>query len=91
VFLTATWARTAWKYSHPAHLKAVLLEAGHVAQNLLVAACDLGLAAVPTCAFCEAAAEAALGLDGPERGLVHAVVLGRRATAPAAPGAPEAR
>ncbi|MFT3913534.1 MAG: SagB/ThcOx family dehydrogenase [Anaeromyxobacteraceae bacterium] len=90
VFLEATWARTAWKYAHPAHLRAVLLEAGHVAQNLLVAACDLGLAAVPTCAFSAVLAEAAAGVEGPERGLVHAVVLGTPATARAGPAAPSA-
>ncbi|MFO0582254.1 MAG: nitroreductase family protein [Anaeromyxobacter sp.] len=90
VFLEATWARTAWKYGHPAHLRAVLLEAGHVAQNLLVAACDLGLAAVPTCAFSAVLADAAAGV-GPDRGLVHAVVLGVPATARAAPRGRAAR
>lgn len=81
IFLVATFERTAWKYRHPVAYRVILLEAGHVAQNLLVSACDLGLAATPTCAFADGLAEAVLRVEGPDRGLLHAVVLGPRAEA----------
>jgi SagB-type dehydrogenase family enzyme len=78
VFLAATFSRTAWKYRHPSDYRIVLVEAGHVAQNMLLAACALGLAATPTGAFADGLAEAALGIEeSPDRALVHAVVLGR--------------
>jgi SagB-type dehydrogenase family enzyme len=79
VFLVASFHRTGWKYRSPVAYRVVLLEAGHIAQNLLVAACGLGLAATPTCAFADSLAEVALGVSGPDRGLLHAVVLGRPA------------
>ncbi|MFO0585116.1 MAG: SagB/ThcOx family dehydrogenase [Anaeromyxobacter sp.] len=85
IFLVATYARSSWKYRDPAGYRVVLVEAGHIAQNLLVTACDLGLAATPTGAFSDTVAEAALGTAGPDRGLLHAVVLG---PAPAHPSAP---
>jgi SagB-type dehydrogenase family enzyme len=85
IFLVATFGRTAWKYRHSIAYRVVLLEAGHVAQNLLVAACDLGLAATPTCALSDTLAEVALGLGDPGRAILHAVVLGRRAPPPQPP------
>ncbi len=81
IFLVASFSRTAWKYRHPIAYRVVLLEAGHIAQNLQVAACDLGLAAAPTCAFSDSVAEAVLRLDRPDQALLHAVVLGPRAAA----------
>jgi SagB-type dehydrogenase family enzyme len=90
ILLAATFERTSWKYRHPGAYRVVLLEAGHVAQNLLVAACALGLAATPTCAFVDSVCEPLLGLQGAGHGLLHAVVLGRPAP-PVAQGPSRAR
>jgi SagB-type dehydrogenase family enzyme len=78
VFLVASFGRAMWKYDHPLSLRMVLLEAGHIAQNLLVAAGDAGLAAWPSGAISDSRAEAALGVSGPDRSVLYAVVLGRR-------------
>lgn len=50
IAISAVAARTSAKYGGRA-TRYVLLEAGHVAQNILLEACTLGLAAVPVGAF----------------------------------------
>jgi nitroreductase len=68
-----------WKYRHPLSYRMVTLEAGHIAQNLLVAASDLGLAAFPSGAVSDSAVEAALRLGGADIAVLYAVVVGRPA------------
>lgn len=82
VFLVASLGRAMWKYEHPLSLRMVLLEAGHIAQNLLVAASDLGLASWPSGAISDSRVEELLGIGGPDRAVLYAVVLGRPAKAP---------
>lgn len=81
VFLVASLGRAMWKYEHPLSLRMVLLEAGHVAQNMLVAASDLGLASWPSGAISDSRVEELLGIGGPDRAVLYAVVLGRPAKA----------
>lgn len=81
VFLVANFPRTAWKYPHPAAYKIVLLEAGHIAQNMLVAATAFDLAATPIAALCDSTAQSMLKLDPVRQAVVHAVVLGCPSTA----------
>jgi SagB-type dehydrogenase family enzyme len=76
IFLVAHLDRSSWKYRHPLSYRMITLEAGHIAQNLLVAACDLGMAAWPSGAISDSAAEAALSLQGPDTTVLYAVVLG---------------
>lgn len=76
VVLVASFERVAWKYPHPGALRVVLLEAGHIAQNVLLAASARGLAAAPTCALSDSRIESALGLDGAVQSAVYAVALG---------------
>jgi SagB-type dehydrogenase family enzyme len=85
VFLVASFGRAMWKYRHPLSYRMVLLEAGHIAQNLLVAACDLGLAAWPSGAISDSLCEEVLGTSSPDRSVLYAVVLGRPAPAPQRP------
>ncbi|MEW6059799.1 MAG: SagB/ThcOx family dehydrogenase [Actinomycetota bacterium] len=59
--ITAVFARTAAKYGERAE-RYVHLEAGHVAQNLLLEATALGLAGVPVGAFSDADVQQTLGL-----------------------------
>jgi SagB-type dehydrogenase family enzyme len=82
VFLVARFERCMWKYPHPTGYRVVVLEAGHIAQNLLLAATAHGLAATPTCALGDRAVEELLGLDRLAEAAVHAVALGVRAAQP---------
>jgi SagB-type dehydrogenase family enzyme len=75
--LTATFWRSRFKYGQRAY-RFTLLEAGHVAQNMLLAAEALGLAAVPLGGFFDEQLDAALGLDGVERSSLYLLSLGRR-------------
>lgn len=76
IFLVAHFERTAWKYTHPGALRVVLLEAGHIAQNVLLVASARGLAAAPTCALSDSPIERALGLDPAVESAVYAIALG---------------
>ena len=83
VLLVAHFQRTQRKYPHPGAFRVVLLEAGHIAQNLLVAAAGHGLAATPTCAVSDRDLEAACALDPIRQAVVHVVALGARGDAQA--------
>jgi SagB-type dehydrogenase family enzyme len=89
IFLVADFARCWWKYPHPTGFRVVLLEAGHIAQNLLVAAAVHGLAATPTCALSDRAVEELLGLDRVTQAAVHSVALGARAPGPSPADLPD--
>lgn len=66
--VTAVYARTAGKYGERAE-RYVALEAGHAAQNLLLQAMALNLAAVPVGAFYDEQVQAALGLPADHKPL----------------------
>ena len=51
IVLAAFFERTMWKYDDPNAYRVVLIEAGHIAQNMLLTAADLDLAACPTAAL----------------------------------------
>jgi SagB-type dehydrogenase family enzyme len=63
VAVTAMFWRSRFKYGARAY-RFTLLEAGHMAQNLLLAATALGLAAVPLGGFYDRRVDAFLGVDG---------------------------
>jgi putative peptide maturation dehydrogenase len=64
VVLVARFVRTFWKYrNHPKAYRAIVLEAGHVSQNLYLAATEAGLGAYVTAAINEIDIEAAFALD----------------------------
>ena len=56
----------------------VLLDAGHVGQNLVLVAELLGLPSLPISGYCDDALGEALGLDGVDEAVVHTVALGGR-------------
>jgi len=66
--ITAVYARTAGKYGERAE-RYVQLEAGHAAQNLLLQAVALDLAAVPVGAFYDEQVQTALGLPADHKPL----------------------
>ena len=80
VFLVANFRRTMWKYKHPTAYRVVMLEAGHIAQNMLLAATAENLAAVPMAALNDSVVEDVLDLDPVTQAVVHAVVLGEHRT-----------
>ena len=75
VFVTSVFWRTRFKYGLRGY-RFALLEAGHVVQNVLLAAAALGVPALPLGGFYDARAERLLGVDGVDESVVYAVVLG---------------
>ncbi|MFY8133565.1 MAG: putative peptide maturation dehydrogenase [Aquimonas sp.] len=80
VFLVARFARSQWKYrNHPKLYRAITLEAGHLSQNLYLAATQNGLGAFITAAINEIPIEDALGLDPMQQGVLAICGIGHRA------------
>ncbi len=51
IVLAAHFERTMWKYDDPNAYRVVLIEAGHIGQNILLAATEAGIGACPTAAL----------------------------------------
>ena len=84
IFLVANFERTMWKYHNASAYRVTMIEAGHIGQNIMLAATKHGLAANGTGAFVAAEVEAALGLTKLTQSVVYAIVLGVPGQAPAA-------
>lgn len=80
LIFTGVFERTQAKYGERGY-RFVLLEAGHAAQNVLLAAQALGLAAAPIGGFCEDALGAVMGLDPGKESPVYVVLIGGRSGA----------
>lgn len=65
IFLCASFGRTMWKYSDPNAYRVVLIEAGHIGQNIMLAATHHGLTACPTAALAHKAIAELCQLDDP--------------------------
>jgi len=74
--LSAIFQRTRWKYRERAY-RYVLLEAGHVGQNLCLAATGLGLGACTVGAFDDDDLNELLGLDGQEEAALYIIAVGK--------------
>ncbi len=74
IVITAAPERTSAKFGDMA-MRFILLEAGHVAQNILLEAAALGLASVPMCAFSEEQVSKVLGLEEMKEKIVPLYVL----------------
>jgi SagB-type dehydrogenase family enzyme len=79
VAITAMFWRSRFKYGARAY-RFALMEAGHVGQNLLLAAAALGLEAVPLGGFFDREVDALLGVDGIYEASLYLVPLGHPAT-----------
>ena len=77
VVLTACLPSLRFKYGERAY-RFVLLEAGHVAQNMLLAVEDEGLAAVPLGGFLDDEVNALLDFDGVEDIALYLLAIGNR-------------
>jgi SagB-type dehydrogenase family enzyme len=74
VVVTGMFWRSRVKYG-PRGYRFALLEAGHLAQNALLAATDLELTALPVGGFHDAALDRLVGADGLDESSLYAVVL----------------
>ena len=75
VLVTAMFWRTRFKYALRGY-RFALLEAGHLGQNLMLAASALGLAVVPVGGVYDRRIEDLLGVDGVNESLVYVFSLG---------------
>jgi SagB-type dehydrogenase family enzyme len=73
--MTAMFSRTRFKYG-PRGYRFALIEAGHLGQNALLAATDLGLPALPIGGFFDRQLDAIVGADGLEEASLYAIALG---------------
>jgi SagB-type dehydrogenase family enzyme len=65
------------KYGHRG-MRYILMDAGHISQNLLLAAEALGLGACPVAAFYDDELNALLGLDGTEESVIYMAAVGTK-------------
>lgn len=77
LILTGRFARTQVKYGERGY-RFVLLDAGHLAQNILLVAEALRLAAIPIGGFCDDRLGACLRLDPAEESPLYVILLGER-------------
>jgi SagB-type dehydrogenase family enzyme len=68
--------RTEWRYLHHAH-RVILMDIGHVCQNLYLAAEALGCGACALGAYDQTAMDAALGVDGEDEFTIYLAPVGR--------------
>lgn len=79
LFMTAFFERSTFKYADRGY-RFVLIEAGHVAQNLNLAAAAMGLAATCVGGYFDREIDALLELDGVTRSTVYAQAIGTSGT-----------
>ncbi len=73
---TAVFQRSKWKYDQRAY-RYVYLDAGHIAQNLALAAVSLELGTCQIGALYDEEANTLLGIDGEEESVVYMSVVGQ--------------
>jgi SagB-type dehydrogenase family enzyme len=79
ILVAAIFGRTRFKYGLRGY-RFALLEAGHIAQNVVLAATALGLAAVPLGAFYDRRTDEFLGLDGVNESTLYTIAFGAEPT-----------
>jgi len=73
---TAVFARSKWKYNQRAY-RYVYLDAGHIAQNLALAAVSLSLGTCQIAALYDEEVNSLLEVDGEEESVLYMTVVGR--------------
>ena len=74
---SAILRRNMSKYGHRG-LRYIFMDAGHICQNLLLAAEALGLGACPVAAFYDDELNTLLGLDGAEESVIYMAAVGAK-------------
>ena len=77
VIWSAILRRNMSKYGHRG-MRYIFMDAGHICQNLLLAAEALGLGACPVAAFYDEELNALLGLDGAEESVIYLAAVGSK-------------
>jgi SagB-type dehydrogenase family enzyme len=77
VLISAVLQRTTRKYGDRGY-RYVLLDIGHLAQNLCLVCTALGLSVVTTCGFYDEEAADLLGIDGRDESVMYVAFVGRR-------------
>ena len=75
ILVLGVFGRTRFKYGQRGY-RFALLEAGHVGQNVVLAAAALDVVALPFGGYYDARLDELVGADGVEESVVYAVVLG---------------
>jgi SagB-type dehydrogenase family enzyme len=76
IVISAVFWRSRFKYGLRGY-RFALLEAGHVAQNVLLAATGLGLAAVPLGGFYDRRIDELIGVNGVDESTVYVICVGK--------------
>jgi SagB-type dehydrogenase family enzyme len=82
IFVTALFERSVFKYKDRGY-RFVLLEAGHFAQNLNLAATALGFGVINVGGFFDRVLDDFLNLDGISHATIYAQVVGAHGSTPA--------
>lgn len=85
VVLTATFSRSTEKYGARGY-RFSILEAGHIAQNFLLCAADIGIGAYCYGGYLDNETSDALGIDGIDEAPVHCIIFGYENDASAGKG-----
>ena len=78
IFITGVFERTKSKYGERGY-RYVLLDIGHLGENLCLAATAAGLAMMTTCGFLDDDVNRLLGVDGLDEAVVYVAFLGPKA------------
>lgn len=76
VFLCAYFERTMWKYKEDKAYRVVMIEAGHIGQNIMLAATRNNCTACPTAALAHAKISEQLKLKSPVHSPVYVLAIG---------------
>ena len=79
IFITAIFERSIFKYGDRGY-RFVLLEAGHVGQNICLVSTALGLACLPIGGFFDRRVDDYLGLDGITHSTIYMAAIGKKKT-----------
>jgi SagB-type dehydrogenase family enzyme len=79
IFLVAVLERVTWKYNDPNAYRVVMIEAGHIAQNIMLAGSHHGLTACPTAALAHSVISDVLGLSSITQTPIYAICMGHPA------------
>ncbi len=77
IFFVAVLRRTTWKYNDPNAYRVVMIEAGHIAQNMILACTGNDLTACPTAAIAHTQIAEMLGLNDIADTPVYALLVGK--------------
>ena len=77
IFLCANFERTMWKYKDNNAYRVVMIEAGHIGQNIMLAATEHGCTACPTAALAHSKLSETLKLSGNLQSPTYALAIGK--------------